>query len=226
MSLNVYWLAFIGALIGVVGTGIGVIAALIPTILTGKRDYFQRLVNLWNLLYAEAKTIPIQCMDRKENTPASNTTQSMVPLENVAAISPLSLTAWHAVSANAEFVASLTEKQVQQIYRAYVLAETLNASINFYALYTSTAAMMNHSFPNTDLERVKEAFTRILKQDEEVIQAFSNLQDPLTKQIAGCQRSAERYERWMILLSWISGVIFGAAIIACAILAVVIYFHG
>lgn len=226
MSLSTYWLAFIAALIGVVGTGIGVIAALIPTMLTGKRDYFQRLVNLWTLLRQEARTLPVECKNYKHAAPASNTAQDKVPITAVAMLSPLPLTAWRVVSANGEFVTSLPEQLLQQLYAAYACAEQLNAAINFYTLYTSTAAMMNHSYPNTETQRVEDAFTLILKQSEQVMQAFSNLQQPLTKQIEANQRSVRQYERWIFWLSLTAGTAFFAAIVTCLLLAVLIHLYG
>src|SRR5260370_30421663 len=226
MSLNVYWLAFIGALIGVVGTGVGVIAALIPTMLIGKRDYFQRLVNLYSLLHFEIDAVSVQCKDYTSRTPVPDTTQQLVPLTTVAMISPLPLTAWRVVSVNGELITSLSEQLLQQIYRAYAFAEELNASVNFNALYTSTAAMMNHSYPNTDVQRVGDAFALILKRSDQVIQAFSNLQNPLIRQIEDNQRMAGRYKRWIFWLGVIGGILFSAAIITSIMLGSLIYLHG
>jgi hypothetical protein len=226
MSLSAYWLAFIAALIGVVGTGVGVIAALIPTMLTGKRDYFQRLVNLWSLLLIEARTVPVQCKSYKNSPPASKAAQDKVPIMAVAMLSPLPLTAWRVISANGEFVSSLSEKLLQQLYTAYANAEQLNAAINFYTLYTSTAAMMNHSYPNTEMQRVEDAFALILKQSDQVIQIFSNLQQPLTSQIEANQRRVRQYDRWIFWLSLIGGTAFVAAIVACILLAVLIHLYG
>ncbi|HYU73102.1 MAG TPA: hypothetical protein VEL31_10530 [Ktedonobacteraceae bacterium] len=56
-------LNFIIALVGVIGTGVGIVASLIPMELIGQRDSYQRLAKTWRLLLSEAQRIEHFCTD-------------------------------------------------------------------------------------------------------------------------------------------------------------------
>ncbi len=45
----------IGALIGMIGAGAGILASLIPLELTGNRDHYERLAKIWGLLDFDTK---------------------------------------------------------------------------------------------------------------------------------------------------------------------------
>ncbi len=75
---------------GVFGTGIGILASLYPVELTGKRDYYQRLVKMWRLLDFERNDIVRQSEDRADHL---SDAESPIPM----IISSFPFTAWQTV---------------------------------------------------------------------------------------------------------------------------------
>jgi hypothetical protein len=55
--------AFALALVGVIGTGIGVIASLLPIELLGKRDLHERVAKIWRLLDLEIARLIATCQE-------------------------------------------------------------------------------------------------------------------------------------------------------------------
>ncbi len=63
MGQDTNLLNFIIALVGVIGTGVGIVASLIPMELIGQRDSYQRAVKTWQLLRSEAERIEQFCTE-------------------------------------------------------------------------------------------------------------------------------------------------------------------
>jgi len=131
--MSQYLLAFLTALVGVVGTGIGVLAAFVPTELIGKRDYYERITKFWSLLQFEVAQIIIYCPKFHDLPTVDKESKIDTTL------SPISLAAWQAALANSEFIGAVDPVPIRNLAACYVLLERLNAAVENYKLFCATA---------------------------------------------------------------------------------------
>jgi hypothetical protein len=211
-----YLLAFLTAIIGVLGTGIGVLAAFVPTELIGKRDYFERLAKFWALLQFEVERIIIYS-DKFHDLSTGNNPQIDTTL------SPISLAAWNAAYANSEFIVAADPVLIRNIAASYVLLERLNAAVENYKLFCATATMA--TIPNFG-ERVRGLHQEMQYEADIVRAEFESCQSSIPRHVQLYQRRAKSKQQLIIGLSIFAVTIFSATIGACVILGILLSRSG
>jgi len=208
-------LTFIVALVGVIGTGVGILASLIPIELTGKRDYYQRLVKMWRLLDFERRALVKHCDD-----PANHLAEAPEPRPIM--ISSLPLTAWQTVRSNGEFIAAAPPELLNALYVSYEMVDRLNATINHYTIFSATtnvAILPNYA------DRIRYFHTIINSQYSTLSMHFRDFEAQIAQQIKMLEKKADSAHKWIDRLKWIVGFVFAGVIIASIFLALLLIFH-
>src|SRR5260221_13753271 len=112
MTVDIILLTFVAALVGVVGTVVGIYASLHTVELIGKRDYYQRLVKLWKLLDFERNAIVKQSKDKADHLSEAESPTPMI-------ISSFSTVAWQAIRANGELIADTPQELLNRLIGSY-----------------------------------------------------------------------------------------------------------
>lgn len=210
--MSQYLLAFLTAIIGVLGTGIGVLAAFVPTELIGKRDYYERLAKFWTLIQFEIERIIIyshKFHDLSTDNPQIDTT-----------LSPISLAAWNAVYANAEFIGAADPVLIASVAASYVLLESLNAAVENYKLFCATTTIA--TLPNLR-ERVRGLHQEMQRESDIVRAEFESCQSAIPRQVQRYEKKAKRKQLIITALTIFAVIVFSVTIIACAILGIFLY---
>ncbi len=214
--MSQYLLAFLAAIIGVLGTGIGVLAAFVPTELIGKRDYYERLAKFWVLLQFEVERIIIYSGKfhdlSTESNPQIDTT-----------LSPISSAAWNAAYANTEFIGAADPVLIRNVAASYVLLEGLNAAVENYKLFCATTTIA--PLPNLG-ERVRGLHQEMQRESDSVRAEFESCQSDIPRQIQHYEEKTKRKQQLITGLTLFAVIIFSATIVACVILGIFLYRFG
>jgi len=208
-------LTFIVALVGIIGTGVGILASLIPIELTGKRDFYQRLVKMWRLLDFEQKAL----VKHFEN-PANHLAEAPEPRPMMIPFLPA--TAWQTVRSNGEFITDTPANLLHTLSASYEMVDRLNATINQYTIFSATtniAAVPNFS------DRVRGFHTIINTQYSVLALQFQNLEGQIAQQIKTFEEKTRSAQKWIDFLKWFAWIVFGGVLIASVVLVLLFVFH-
>ena len=215
MSQDNILLTFIVALVGVIGTGIGIMASLIPIELTGKRDYYQSLVKMWRLLDFEQKAL----VKHFEN-PANHLAEAPEPRPIMIAFLPA--TAWQTVRSNGEFITDAPANLLHTFNASYEMVDRLNAAINQYTIFSATTNIA--TMPNFP-DRVRGFHTIINTQYSVLAIQFHNLEGQIAQQIKILEGKTRIAQKWIDGLKWFAWVVFGSVLIASVVLVLIFVLH-
>lgn len=211
--MSQYLLAFLAALFGVIGTGVGVFAAFVPTELIAKRDYYERLMKFWSLLQFEREQIIIQSGKFHDLS-----VDSFAKID--ATLSPISLAAWHAALSNSEFIGGADPDVITNLAASYVLLERLNAAVDNYKL-VCVAIDLAYS------EGRVRGMHKEMQSEGDVVKAhFESLQTDEDRERQECERKLRSKQGQITGLSIFAIIIFSAAILACIVLGILLYING
>ena len=206
---------FIVALVGVIGTGIGILASLIPIELIGKRDYYQRLVKMWRLLDFEQKAL----VKYFEN-PANHLVEAPEPRPMMIAFLPA--TAWQTVRSNGEFITDAPANLLHTLNSSYEMVDRLNATINQYTIFSATSSI--GAVPNFP-DRVRGLHTIINTQYSVLAIQFQNLEGQIAQQINILEGKTHSAQKWIDILKWFAWIVFGGVVIVSIFLVLLLIFH-
>lgn len=214
--MNQYLLALLTAIIGVLGTGVGVLAAFVPSELIGKRDYYERLAKFWALLQFEVERVIIYS-DKfhdlsTENNPQIDTT-----------LSPISQAAWDAAYANSEFIGAADLVLLRNVAACYVLLERLNAAVENYKLFCATTTIA--TLPNFG-ERVRGLHQEMQREADIVKAEFESCQASIPRQVQHYGKKTKSKQRLIAGLALFAIIVFSTTIVACAILGILLSRSG
>jgi len=209
-------LTFIVALVGVIGTGVGILASLIPIELTSKRDYYQRLVKMWRLLDFEREAL----LKHYEN-PANHLAEAPEPRPMMIAFLPT--TAWQTVRSSGEFLTEAPSDLLTTLNASYEMVDRLNATINHYTIFSATTNIA--TLPNFP-DRVRGFHTIINTQYSVLAMQFRNLEEQIAQEIKILAGKAQAAQKWVDVLKWFAGVVFGCVLIASIVLVLLLVLHG
>lgn len=211
MTADIILLTFVAALVGVFGTGIGILASLYPVELTGKRDYYQRLVKMWRLLDFERNAIVRQSEDRADHLSEA---ESPIPM----IISSFPFTAWQTVRSNGEFIADTPQELLNSLNASYGMLERLNITLTNYSTFYVSA---NTATSSQISDRIRDYHITISQQRLNLALQFRELEGKIALQIEMCKKELKRKQREIDVFSWGSRVFF--IILTVGILAYVAY---
>ncbi len=214
--MNQYIFAFLTALVGIVGTGIGVLAAFVPTELLGKRDHYDRLAKIWGLLEFEIGQIITYSGKFDDLSTAGNP-----PIDPT--LSPLSLAAWQATLSNGEFIGAADPLLLHNLAASYVLLEGLNAAVANYKLFCATTNIA--LLPNFG-ERVRELHKGLQREATIIKAEFEDQQSHLPRQIQQWEKQTKRQQRLITSLSIFALIFFSIIIAVCILLGSLLYRYG
>jgi hypothetical protein len=214
--MSQYFLAFLTAIIGVLGTGIGVLAAFVPTELIRKRDYYERLAKFWTLLQFEVERIIIYS-DKFHDL----STDSNPKIDTT--LSPISLAAWNAAYANSEFIGAADPVVIGNVAACYVLLEGLNAAVENYKLFCATTTIA--TLPNFG-ERVRGLHQEMQRESDSVRAEFESCQSSIPRQVQQYEKKTKSKQRLITGLTIFAVIVFSATIVACVILGILLYRYG
>jgi len=214
--MSQYLLAFLTAIIGVLGTGIGVLAAFVPTELIGKRDYYERLSKFWTLLQFEIERIIIYSNKfhdlSTDGNPRIDTT-----------LSDISLAAWNAAYANSEFIGAADPVLLRNVAACYVLLERLNAAVENYKLFCATTNIA--TLPNFG-DRVRGLHQEMQRESDIVRSEFESWQSNIHRQVQQLEKKTKRKQRLITGLTIFAIIVFSATLVACVFLGIFLYRYG
>lgn len=127
-------------IIGMLGTAIGVMAALLPQEVTNKRNHFMKMKKLWILLDKELNQITTQCNNNIDAIQPALDTANQNAFQNIALniFAPLPHESWR-IASTSELVLSAPPELLQDIYKLYLGIQTLNDTINHYSTFAETS---------------------------------------------------------------------------------------
>jgi hypothetical protein len=208
-------LTFIIALVGIIGTGIGILASLIPIELAGKRDYHQRLIKVWKLLDFERNALISQCENPADYLPEAPAPRPMI-------VASLPSSAWQSVRSNGELISDAPQELLNSLNIAYEMVARLNVTLDHYSIWAST--------PNADQLEIFHDRTRyyhriINSQRTTLAIQFRDFERQIAQQIKMHEKIIHSTQKWINSLKWIAGVVYGCTVIASLVLVVLLIFH-
>jgi len=211
------------ALVGVIGTGVGVVASLIPVELLGKRDLHERVAKMWRLLDREIAHLLTECQEAQpviteslQNLPAFDPSRPITEAVDVLlmGVSHLSSQAWQTVKSNGDFVDKAPEYVFHELSLVYGAVGLTNAEMDRYSLYISTSR--DNSFYTANVEGHYKSLEKCFSG---LFPKLQPIQQKVREQGKIHSAKAKRLT-WVILgLGLLAGIIFLGAIILFAILA-------
>lgn len=203
-------ITFTVGLIGIIGVGIGVIASLLPIELTGKRDYYQRLAKIWQLIKFEAKNIQDIC-DGNINVPDKNDTFLMFYVQ-------MPTTSWQVAIASGDFIAAVPQDILSKLSLAYMSVSRVNTIISYYSPFTPNV-FSNH------LEVIKAFYFNIKLECSTTTSIFQELQEQIISQISLYEKKMNSKQIQIEILKWVGIIMFIIASISSLYLVRMLYWH-
>lgn len=194
------------AFVGVLGTGIGLLASLIPSDLVAKRDHHQRIAKLWLVLNLEVARIRGSCMRYISLTEVAIDTMKQDPKGQfpVHALSRLTSGAGQAALSNGDFVAQTPDQIVIHLSRIYSQLDLVNALIDGYTIFTQTSrSLMN--FGNS----VLGYYETLNKGCSDILTELQPFQEEMEGQLKENNDEVARQQKRIQIAKWVSGVTFG-----------------
>ncbi len=202
-------ITFIVSLVGVIGTGVGVVASHIPTELTNKRDFYQRLTSIWKLLDFESKAITNSCTVHNNLPTGPNPTIGVLPI--------ITTTAWQVTVSSGEFIAEVPEDIIEKLGAAYSAIGTTNMMIHQYTLFVSTSsALSNYG------DRISGYYATLKKMSLTTMPLFQDLQQQFAHQIKINEEKTNNAQRLIDRLKNFGATVFIGTLVVSIILAVVL----
>ncbi len=205
----------IGALIGMIGAGAGILASLIPLELNGKRDHYERLAKIWGLLDFDTKRIDDLCQNHwKETLEALQhvETDNVIPLHTFVRIPS---TAWQVAVTNGDFMAQVPQGILNKLTEGYLAVDTLNESVDHYARFTSTSRALSN-FSETVV-----TFYKVINQNCSAITThFQALKQQIADEEKVNANKAKSRQKRIEVYKWIGTVLFGIVIIVLIVLVI------
>lgn len=215
------------ALVGVIGTGIGVIAALLPIELLGKRDLHERVAKMWRLLDLEIARLVTTCQNfqgalgrTKKALSELSGSDTKVLLIGMA---HLPSQARQVAMSSGDFGAQTPDNLLLELNDAYDALDLTNAQMDRYIAYSSVAISFESSASEGALDLLR---TNIAVHYESLENASATLLSrllPLQEKISDQEKihtdKAKRFSRMISALWMLAGFIFLGSVIWFMILA-------
>jgi len=191
------------------GVGVGVAASLIPTELSSKRDYYQRLTRIWQLLAFEINSIIAQC-DSYDNHPEDQWAK-------VSELPSLPSIAWQVAMTNG---VDAEPETLQELGIAYATLERLNATISCYTEF-SGRGMLQGGYPGGC-----QSYNREFKEQcYNTVHLFKGLTGKVDSFISASQENAKKVQRQINGLGVFGVVMLILTVLLTCILTPTAFFH-
>lgn len=215
------------ALVGVIGTGIGVIAALLPIELLGKRDLHERVAKIWRLLDLEIARLVAKCQEfhgvlgRTEKALSElSGSDTSVPLIGMA---HLPSHARQVAVSSGDFVAQAPDDLLLELNDAYDSLDLTNAQMDRYLSYSSVATGLVFFNNDAGLELLRANiavhYESLENASATLLSRLLPLQEKISDQEKVHDAKAKRLSR-MISALWMSAVL----IFLVAFILMIIFF--
>jgi site-specific recombinase len=214
MENGMFQQAFALALIGVVGTGVGVIASLILTEFVAQRDFHDRIAKMCNILSLEAARIQSWCQEynniTRDTTEKSKQDPNYFP--HLHTFSRLPFVAGQAALSNGDFVAQIPKQTVAQLSRAYAELDILNALIDGYSLFTQTSRELLNF--RSSVIGYYESLSTLCST---ILAEFQPLQREIINQLAAHGNEAVRQHKRIQVCKLIGGCLLVLAVVSLVV---------
>lgn len=203
------------ALVGVVGTGVGVIASLIPTEIVAKRDHHDRVAKMCNILSLEAARIDVWCQEyiRITHEVMEAVKQNSDYAPGLHTFSRMPFVAGQAALSNSDFVAQIPNQTVTPLSRAYSQLDLLNALIDSYSLFVQTS----RSLSNFRLS-VIGYYEHLNRLCSSILTEFQPLREEINKHLKENGKEAVRQHKRIQACRWI-----GAGLLLLAVVCLIVF---
>ena len=213
---------FIIALVGVIGTGVGITASLIPMELIGQRDSYQRTVNTWRLLISEMHRIKKLC------DVISAELKHAIEIATENGIEPrfinyIALEGLQPILMNGEFISQLPSDVRITLLDLYDAVTLMNVMTSQYSNYIANVLIV---YEGKDYSTsIVEFYNIIHERCLMVGKYFQQLEPEIIDQEKMALEKVLGLQRWISFLKWFGAIIFTGVIAACVFLAFIYIRH-